>query len=107
MAQAAGDPAHKLLGRVKNFLRDFARVHQVARQNEQGNRNEQEGVNAADHLLADDHKGIAQREAAQNRRSADGDADGDADNQQCRKGEQKDYHAIFLPVCFSWRPAAS
>ena len=63
MAQAAGDPAHQLFGRIKDLLRDLACIHQVARQNEQGHCDQQERVDAADHLLADDHQGIPQRQA--------------------------------------------
>lgn len=96
MTQTTGNPAHQLAGGAEQLVGDLTGVHQVARQNEQRNSDEQPAVNTGNHLLTDDHQRVAQRQAAQHGREADGHRDGNANDQKCNECKQEEDHAAFL-----------
>ena len=98
MPQTAGNPAHQLLGKAEDFVRDLACVHQVAGQDEQRNGDQKIGVDAGDHFLADDHHGVVQNQAAQHGAGADGNTDRDADQQKNHKSDEKDCHCTLPPL---------
>ena len=106
VTQTTGNPAHQLAGGAEQLVGDLTGVHQVARQNEQRNSDEQPAVNTGNHLLTDDHQRVAQRQAAQHGREADGHRDGNANDQKCNKCKQEEDHAAFPPFLAAMWPTS-
>ena len=101
VAEAAAQVAHELDRQVDDASRDAARVHQLARKNEERDRQELVAVGTVDQVLRHD-LGVEQpehehqREAGGEQRKGDGDPHRNGDEE--RGGEEEDAHAASFPA---------
>lgn len=118
--QAAGHPAHQLLGKIYDSAGNTAALHQAARNDKEGDRHQSKGIHTLEHLLSNDNKGNLRIERQiQNCGCAQGNGDGNSQEQQDKKCNDQycQIHfftsrillfCVFCVFCdFSFVPAAS